>query len=256
MMRLSGFVTAVRIAPALLAVFVLAGCSSDGENEIETQSAEEIYARGQEEFETDLIIAASTFEELERIHPYSPLAKQAMIRAADAYYIAGKFDQAVAASNRFLQLYPGDDLAPRAQFLMALSQYDRIPDVGRDQSFSRGAEQELLTLIQRYPDSRYSRDAQLMLEATRHQLAGQEMEIGRYYLKRGHYLSAVQRFRNVISDYPKTEHVAEALHRLVEANLSLGLIEEARRAGAILGYNFPGSGWYQESYALLEGVSG
>lgn len=234
----------------LVALAFLSACGED-EALLEDQSAEEIYQLGESLFADSPLEAATTFEELERIHPYSPQAKAATLRASEAYYQAGNFDEAILASERFLDSYPGDASADRAQFIIARSHYDQITDVERDQSSSSRARQELQTLIQRFPNSEYVQDARLMLDATNDQLAGKEMEVGRFYLSRGHYLAAANRFRVVVDDFPHTSHVAEALHRLVETNLALGLGAEARRAAVVLGYNFPGSDWYRDSYDLL-----
>ncbi len=237
---------------AFVMVLAISACSDSEDVSLEELSAEEIYARGEAALEDRPGEAAEIFEELERIYPYSPLTRIAMIRAGEAYYQAGEYDGAILAGQRFLQFFPGDDNAARAQFIVALSNYDQIPDVKRDQTFSRNAHRELRFLAQRYPDSGYAGDALLMLDAAEDQLAGKEIDIGRFYLRHGHYLAAINRFRRVIDEYPKTSHVAEALHRLVEANLALGLESEARRAAAILGYNFQGSEWYADSFALLE----
>jgi outer membrane protein assembly factor BamD len=158
-----------------------------------------------------------------------------------------------AAAQRFIDFYPGDEDAAYAQYLLALSYYDQIDDVGRDQGLTFQALQALREVIERYPDSEYARSAVLKFDLAFDHLAGKEMEIGRYYLKRGHYTAAINRFRVVVEDFQTTTHTPEALHRLVEAYLSLGLTDEAQTAGAILGYNFQATEWYRGQLRLLTG---
>ena len=249
----------VRLASAaLVAISLLAGCETIGsvfeedEVSLEDRSAREIYdlAEAQmadEQFEQ----AAATFDEVERLYPFSQLAKRATIMSAFANYEAGNMPAARAAANRYLDLYPSDQDAPYAQYLVALTHYDNIVDVGRDQARTRDAQQELTELVRRYPDSDFARDAALKIDLTNNHLAGKEMEVGRYYLKRGHHMAAVNRFRTVLERYQTTAHAPEALHRLVEAYLSLGLEQEAQVTAAVLGENFVGSDWYAASYALL-----
>jgi outer membrane protein assembly factor BamD len=172
---------------------------------------------------------------------------------AYAHYEANEYDEAIGDADRFIQLYPGNPSTPYAYYLKAVCYFERILDVGRDQATTERALQALNDVVRRYPDSPYARDARLKLDMVYDQLAGKEMEIGRFYLMRDQHLAAINRFRNVIENenYQRTSHVPEALHRLVEAYLSVGMIEEAQRMAAILGYNFPGSQWYQRSYALM-----
>jgi outer membrane protein assembly factor BamD len=164
-----------------------------------------------------------------------------------------QYAEARAAANRFLDFFPADPDAPYAQYLVALSYYDQIVDVGRDQQNTFEALQELRDIIERYPDSEWAASAAMKFDLALDHLAGKEMEIGRYYLARGHYTAAINRFRVVVQDYQTTTHTPEALHRLVESYLSLGLTREAQTAGAILGYNFQGSEWYRDSFVLLTG---
>ncbi len=171
--------------------------------------------------------------------------------SAFANYEAGNMPAARAAANRYLDLYPSDMDAPYAQYLIALTYYDNIVDVGRDQARTQDALQELTELVRRYPNSEFARDAALKIDLTNNHLAGKEMEVGRYYLKRGHYMAAINRFRVVLEKYQTTAHTPEALHRLVEAYLALGLDQEAQVTAAVLGENFVGSEWYAASYALL-----
>ncbi len=197
--------------------------------------------------------AGAMFAEVERLYPYSEWAKRSMLMSAFAYHEAGLYAESRAAAERYLEFFPADIDAPYAQFLIALSYYDQIVDIGRDQSNTFEALQEMRDIIERYPDSQYAKSAQLKFELALDHLAGKEMEIGRYYLARGHYTAAINRFRVVVEDYQTTTHTPEALHRLVEAYLSLGLEAEAQTAAAILGHNFQGSTWYRDSYALLTG---
>lgn len=247
----------VRLAGTLLALSLLAGCGTGslfGEDEvpIENRPASEIFAQAQAEMADEQYEeAAKTFSEIERLYPFSQLAKRAMIMAAFANYEGGNMPAARDAANRFLDLYPADGDAPYAQYLVALTWYDNIVDVGRDQSMTRNALRELTELVRRYPESDYARDAQLKIDLTRNHLAGKEMAVGRYYLKRGNYTSAINRFRTVIEKYQTTGLVPEALYRLVEAYLSLGLEREAQVAAAVLGENYVGSDWYARAYALL-----
>lgn len=246
-----------RLFPAMLCVMaalVLAGCSSDGEEEIayEERPVEAIYNKALDYLEAgDYRRAAAEFDEVERQHPYSVWARRAMLMAAYTYYKINEYDTAILAAQRFIALYPGGDEASYAHYLVALSYYERISDVRRDQKITEQAYAALLEVLRRYPDSKYSRDAQLKLELTIDHLAGKEMEIGRYYLNQRNYLAAINRFRAVIENYQTTTHTPEALHRLTEAYLSLGIAPEAQTAAAILGHNFPGSRWYEDSYTLL-----
>jgi outer membrane protein assembly factor BamD len=173
--------------------------------------------------------------------------------AAYAFYQADAYDDAVAAARRFIDLHPGHQDVPYAYYLIGVSYYEQISDVGRDQKNTELALEAFEELIRRFPDSDYARDAGLKADLARDHLAGKEMNIGRYYLRRGKYVAAINRFQSVIDRYQSTTHVPEALHRLTEAYMSLGVAEEARRTAAVLGYNFPSSIWYQDSYALISG---
>ncbi|MEO0912853.1 MAG: outer membrane protein assembly factor BamD [Pseudomonadota bacterium] len=237
-----------------LLVGALAGCGFFGEPEVpvESRSAEELYLTA--EFDLDEgrpLRAARTFDEVERLYPYSEWAKRAMMMSAFAYYDARRFDESRAAAERYLDFFPADQDAAYAQYLIALSYYDQIVDVARDQTTTFDALQELRETIERYPDSDYASSAALKFDLALDHLAGKEMEVGRYYLKKGHFSAAINRFRVVVEDFQTTQHTAEALHRLVESYLSLGLIDEAQTAGAILGYNYQGSVWYEDTFALL-----
>ncbi len=236
------------------AVLTVAACSSDDELVDDARPAEAIFAEAQAAAEDrDYISAAEGFVEVERLYPYSQLAKTSMIRSAEAYYRATRYTEARLAAERYLDFFPSDDDAAYAQFIIALSYYDQISDVGRDQGDTIRARQALREVMERYPDSPYARDAKLKSDLTLDNLAGKEMEIGRYYLGRGHYIAAINRFRTVVEQYNTTSQTPEALHRLVESYAALGIMNEAQNAAAVLGYNFPGSDWYVDSYALLTG---
>ncbi|WP_395645737.1 outer membrane protein assembly factor BamD [Terricaulis sp.] len=197
--------------------------------------------------------ALTAFQEVERQHPYSSWARRAMLMEAYAHYQANQYDDSIEDAQRFLSLHPGNESAPYAYYLIAICHFERILDVGRDQATTERALQALQDVVRRYPESDYARDARLKIDMVYDQLAGKEMTVGRFYLQRDQPLAAINRFRHVIEDpnYQRTSHVPEALHRLVEAYLSVGMTEEAQRMAAILGHNFPGDDWYQRSYALM-----
>lgn len=247
----------IRIAAALGVAAALAGCSLFGgsdDNTLEDLPPGEIFQLGEAQLaDGDAVKAATTFNEIERLYPFSQLAKRAIIMSAFSSYSAGDASNARASARRYLDLYPSDQDAPYAQHLIALTYYDNIVDVGRDQKTTERALTALREVVNRYPESDYARDAQLKMDLTLDHLAGKEMEIGRYYLKRGHYTAAINRFRVVVDKYQTTSQTPEALHRLVEANLALGLENEALASAAVLGHNYPGSDWYANSYALLTG---
>ncbi len=199
--------------------------------------------------------ALRAFEEVERQHPYSSWARRSMLMEAYAHYQANQYDESVEDAQRFLALHPGNESAPYAYYLIAICHFERILDVGRDQGTTGRAMVALQDVIRRYPSSPYARDARLKLDMVHDQLAGKEMDVGRFYLMRDQHLAAINRFRAVIEnpDYQTTSHTPEALHRLVEAYLSVGMTEEAQRMAAVLGHNYPGNEWYQRSYALMTG---
>ncbi len=221
---------------------------------IETRTPQEIYLDAEKLLsDGNARDAGKMFSEVERLYPYSEWAKRAMLMSAFAYHEGGLYAESRSAAERYLEFYPADVDAPYAQFIIALSYYDQIVDIGRDQENTFQALQEMRDIIERYPDSQYAKSAQMKFELALDHLAGKEMEIGRYYLNRGHYTAAINRFRVVVEEYQTTTQTPEALHRLVEAYLSLGLVKEAQTAAAILGYNFRGTTWYAQSYALLTG---
>jgi outer membrane protein assembly factor BamD len=196
--------------------------------------------------------AAKSFDEVDRQHPYSEEARKAILMSAFAQYRRGRYDDTVASANRYLTLYPGSPDAPYAQYLIGSSYFHQIPDITRDQQATQRAMAALQEIVDRYPDSEYADDARKKLLVARDQLAGKEMQIGRYYLERREYIAAVNRFKAVVTNYQDTRHVEEALERLTEANLALGLTGEAQTAAAILGHNFPDSQWYKDAYNLLQ----
>ncbi len=239
---------------ALAAVLLLAGCEANEEPAYVERSVEELYNQAMDQLLAgNASEAAKNFDEVERQHPYSVWARKAQLMAAYAYYQVNEYDEAILAAERFLQLHPGNKDAPYAHYLIAISYYEQIADVGRDQKITQQALKALDDVVDRYPESEYARDARLKIDLASDHLAGKEMEIGRYYLRRGEYAAAINRFRNVIESYQTTTHVPEALHRLTEAYLALGVTTEAQTAAAVLGYNYPGSRWYQDSYTLLTG---
>lgn len=245
-------------AVAIVGLGLLAACGGRGDVErsvpLDDFSAEEIFLRGEFELEGgNPEEAARYFGEVERLYPFSELAKRALIMQAFAYHEDRDYEASQAAAQRYLDFYPADEDAAYAQYLLALGYYDRIDDVGRDAGLAFQAAQALRAVFEVYPDSPYARSARLKFELAFDRLAGKEMEVGRYYLKRGHYAASVNRFRTVVESFQGTTHTPEALYRLIEAYLSLGLDAEAQTAGAILGYNYEASEWYQDGFVLLTG---
>jgi outer membrane protein assembly factor BamD len=240
----------------LLAGSMLAACSSTPEDpnaEFADQSVDQLYNEAQDMMAAGTYAdAAAAFEEVDRQHPYSQWATRAQMMSAFAYYQANEYDQAIVAAQRFIELHPGHGDVPYAYYLIGMCYYEQISDVGRDQEMTQKALDSMGELVRRFPQTDYARDAQLKIDLARDHLAGKEMEIGRYYLRQKAYVAAINRFRNVVETYQTTTHVPEALHRLTEAYLAIGVREEAQNAAAVLGYNFPGNEWYQRSYALLE----
>ncbi|MCG6902220.1 MAG: outer membrane protein assembly factor BamD [Rhodobacter sp.] len=238
----------------LAACVALAACGGRKETPIEDQSAEQIFNRAEYQLEVGRADdAAQYFGEVERLYPYSELAKRALIMQAFAYHEDNDYPASRASAQRYIDFYPADEDAAYAQYLLALSYYDQIDEVGRDQGLTFQALQALRTVIERYPDTEYARSAILKFDLAFNHLAAKEMEIGRYYLKRKHYAAGINRFRVVVEQFQTTTHTAEALYRLVESYLSLGLTDEAQTAGAILGHNFQASPFYDDAYKLLTG---
>ena len=238
-----------------VAVFGLGGCgSSDEDKNYVEQPVEVLYNRALDSLgQQDYKQAAKGFEEVDRQHPYSVWATKAQIMAAFAYYQSNKYDDAIIALDRFIQLHPGHRDIPYAYYLKALCYYEQISDVGRDQRITQQALDALAEVVKRFPETPYARDSRLKVELAIDHLAGKEMAVGRYYQQNQQYVGAINRYRVVIERYQTTTHVPEALHRLVECYLSLGVKQEAQETAAVLGHNFPGSDWYQDSYFLMTG---
>jgi outer membrane protein assembly factor BamD len=244
-------------AAALVSFALLAACSGfdpRAEGALDSYTAEEIYQRGELELAgNNADDAAFYFGEIERLYPYSEWAKRGLIMQAFAYHTARDYPNSRASAQRYIDFYPLDADAAYAQYLLALSYYDQIDEIGRDQGLTFQALQALRTVIEQYPDSEYAEPAMLKFDLAFDHLAAKEMEIGRYYLARNHFTAAINRFRVVVEDFQTTSHTPEALYRLVEAYLALGLTDEAQTAGAILGYNFQSTVWYSDAFTLLTG---
>ena len=196
--------------------------------------------------------AAQLFDEVERQHPYSVWARRAQLMSAFSYYLGKDYDKSIESARRFLAIHPGNRDAPYAHYLIGLDYYEQIVDVNRDQSTTRKSLDAFGELIRRYPTSRYAADARLKTDLIQDHLAGKEMEVGRFYQRRRVWLSAVLRFRTVIDEYQTTSHTPEALMRLTESYLALGIPEEARKAAAVLGANYPGTKWYARAHQLMQ----
>ncbi len=253
-----------RLSPLPLAfaacVLALGACQSTKRNAelaYVERPVEQLYNQAAGELDSnDFANAILLFSEVERQHPYSEWARKSMVMSAYASYKTRDYTTALAATQRYLALHPGGTEAEYAYYLTALCYFDQITDVGRDQATTEQARDALNDIVRRFPDSEYSKDARVKLDMVNDQLAGKEMTVGRWYLRSNQTLAAVNRFRNVVETYQTTSHAPEALHRLVEAYLTLGLKDQALAAGATLGYNYPDSDWYKMSYRLLtnEGV--
>ena len=255
----SGMSLARTIAAAILTASLAAcggggGPAADRTVSLEAYTPDQIYERGEFELTRNRTDdAAFYFSEVERLYPYSSWAKRALFMQAYSFHQGRDYPESRAAAQRYIDFYPTEEDAAYAQYLLALSYYDQIDEVGRDQGLTFQALQALRQVIENYPDSEYATSAILKFDLAFDHLAGKEMEVGRYYLKRGHYAAAINRFRVVVEDFQTTTHTPEALHRLVEAYLSLGLDDEAQTAGAILGHNYQSTQWYEDSYRLLTG---
>jgi len=213
---------------------------------------EQIYAEAWKKIEArSWQEAAKQFDEVERQHPYSIWARRAMLMSAFCYYQANKYTDAINAADQYIALHPGSKEVAYAFYLKAMSLYEQITDVGRDQTNTEQALTALQDVVQRFPDTEYARDASLKIDLTFDHLAGKEMEVGRYYLRRGDYIGAINRFKTVVQRYQRTPQITEALERLTEAYYALGVYDEAKTAAAVLGANYPGSRWYEDAYTLL-----
>ncbi len=248
-----------------VAALALAGCSlfdsDDATNDLNKDAAQynerpidQIYSQAWTQINKgNWEQAATQFNEVDRQHPYSVWARRAQLMSAFCSYQANKYDEAVSTADQYIQLHPGSQEVAYAFYLKAISLYEQIVDVGRDQSKTEGALVALQDVVQRFPDTEYARDATLKIDLTQDHLAGKEMEIGRYYLNRGDNIGAINRFRVVVDSYQTTPQIPEALERLTEAYYSLGLDTEAQTAAAVLGANYPGTVWYQDAYNILKG---
>lgn len=241
---------------ALSAVLLLSGCAGNrtrADTSYVARDVNTLYASAKDRLDRKQYkLAAALFDEVERQHPYSIWSRRAQLMSAFSYYAAGEYAESTKSAQRFLAIHPGNKDAPYAFYLIALNYYEQITDVTRDQKITEQALQALGEVIRRYPQSRYAADARLKVDLVRDHLAGKEMEIGRFYQRRAQWLAAVTRFRQVIDQYDTTTHAPEALHRLTESYLALGVPEEARKAAAVLGANYPGSKWYERSFALIQ----
>jgi len=254
------FVRKSWVRPTLIAVccaLAVGGCSTlrrkpKPKLAYEERPVELLYSTGANYMDRHLWNqAVDYFQEVERQHPYSEWARRSILMQAFAHYEANNYEEAIADSDRFIQLYPGNPEAAYAHYLKAICYFEQIVDVGRDQAASIQALDNLREVTQRYPNTEYARDARVKIDMVNDQLAGKEMNIGRWYLRQGDTLAAIGRFKTVVDKYQTTTHTPEALYRLVEAYLTLGLLEEAKRNGAVLGYNYPGDRWYADAYKLL-----
>ncbi|PJB69904.1 MAG: outer membrane protein assembly factor BamD [Alphaproteobacteria bacterium CG_4_9_14_3_um_filter_47_13] len=238
---------------AVLGSFILTSCAGDDIPESEGKPVEELYSEATMAMEGKKYKEATRlFEEVERQHPYSQWATRAELMAAYASYKDLRYDEAILALDRFIELHPGNRDIDYALYLKGLCFYEQISDVARDQAMTSEALDAFNVLIRRFPESQYSRDSIFKRDLTLDHLAGKEMEIGRYYMNRNQINAAINRFRTVITEYQTTTHTPEALHRLVESYMTLGLKDEATRVAAVLGYNYPGSKWYEDSFKLLD----
>ena len=197
--------------------------------------------------------ASKKFEEVDRQHPYSDYARKSLLMSAYSFYSSGDYDSCIGAATRYVTLHPGSPDAAYAQYLIAASHYDQIPDISRDQGRTEKAMAALEEVIRKYPTSEYAVSAKAKLEGARDQLAGKEMDVGRYYMEKRDYTAAINRFKTVVTQYQTTRHVEEALERLTEAYMAIGIVGEAQTAAAVLGHNFPDSKWYKDAYNLVKG---
>jgi len=233
-------------------VTLLAGCAGDKDKLPPDKPVDELYTKASLLMDKqDYQGAAKAFQEVERQHPYSVWATRAQLMTAFVYYKDMDYDNAITALDEYVQTHPGSKDIAYAYYLRALCDYERLADVRRDQSFATNALTELQGIVRRFPDSTYAKDAALKISLVNDHLAGAEMEVGRNYVKQKLYIAAIGRFRAVVEKYQTTSHVPEALHRLVECYLALGIPDEAKAVAAVLGHNFPGSKWYADSYELL-----
>jgi outer membrane protein assembly factor BamD len=253
-MRLRLQIRHARRVLAAAALAILAACGAREKQDYVERPVEQLYNSGVDALAAErYATAARAFDEVERQHPYSAWATKAQLMAAYAHYQNNKYDDAIVAVDRFIQLNPSNRDVGYAYYLKALCFYEQITDVQRDARMTELALRALEEVLRRFPDSAYARDARLKIDLTHDHLAGKEMEVGRFYMGRGQYVGAINRFKTVVDRYQTTSHVPEALHRLVESYSALGLAAEAERTAAVLGHNYPGSEWYLDSHALVTG---
>ena len=246
------------LALLLLAALALpmAGCAgrkAKKDTSYVARDVNSLYATAKDRLDRgDFKLSAALFDEVERQHPYSPWSRRAQLMSAFSYYLGHDYTNSIQSAQRFLAVHPGNRDAPYAYYLIALNYYEQIEDVTRDQKITQSALDSFGELTRRYPGSRYAADGRLKVDLVRDHLAGKEMEIGRFYQRRGNWLASVVRFRKVVESYDSTSHTPEALLRLTESYLALGIPEEAKRSAAVLGHNYPGSKWYERAYELVQ----
>ncbi len=244
--------TLLRAALAAILAIGAAACAGNNEIEYVETPVEDLYNDAVDMIEQGRWADASVrFDEVERQHPYSVWARRAMLMSAFTHYQNNEYEEAILAAQRFISLHPGHRDVAYAYYLVGICYYEQIRDVGRDQQLTQQAMASLSEVVRRFPNSEYARDSRLKIDLTRDHLAGKEMDVGRWYQRREELNAAINRFRTVISDFQTTSHVPEALHRLVECYLALGLQSEATATAAVLGYNYPGDRWYMDTYSLL-----
>lgn len=229
----------------------LIGCSTS-EKEIEDMPVEQLYNQAKDALDNGSYSqAAKLFSEVERQHPYSSWSLRAQLMAAYAYYEAKKYDEAIEGFNVFIQLHPGHESIPYAYYMIGLCNYEQIPSIQRTQETTERAQSAFQEVINRFPGSVYAKDAKFKLDLIVDHFAGKEMDVGRYYLSQRAYIAALNRFKVVVDQYQTSSHTPEALHRMVECYLALGIYDQARITAAVLGHNYPGSPWYADTYALM-----
>ena len=243
---------ALALAPALALVLVACGGKKKPETEVNVDPPDILYNQALANLDAgDAREASKKFDEIDKEHPYSEYARRAMLMSAFLSFRRGQYQDAINDAERYVTLFPASEDAAYAQYLIGESYFRQIPDVTRDQDLARKAMDAMGVILQKYPESEYASDARSKIDVARDQLAGKEMQIGRYYLERREYVAAVNRFKSVVEEYQTTRHVEEALHRLTESYLALGLLQDAQTSAAVLGHNFPDSDWYKDSYRLL-----
>jgi len=260
--KLSGAARRLRLAGALILLAIpLSGCGTGAlwdkflakDDTFVDEPADKLYNEGLYLMnqKKDPKAASKKFEEVDREHPYSDWARKSLLMSAYAFYQAGDYDNCIGSATRYVTLHPGSPDAAYAQYLIAASHYDQIPDISRDQNRTEKAIASLEEVVRKYPNSEYSVTAKAKLQAARDQLSGKEMDIGRYYMEKRDYTAAINRFKSVVTHYQTTREVEEALFRLTEAYMTIGIVGEAQTAAAVLGHNFPDSRWYQDAYNLV-----